>query len=246
MNFLNITDQIKYFFIYHDQNFKQNRQKKFDSNCVFDTKIIIDSFFKMRFQITSKNKFDFKKKKFFKTKSHVYMTNDDEKKIDYYEFNNEKNQLESKTNHENQNSFSNQFEKKFFVELTNSIMSSLFKSIQCKKCKIVFFFNNKLHIHIRNKCFDKFRQNINLAIQNATTKLKTESEALKTKFFILNFKIDFSQKLEIDFKFRDYQYVMISLSLIKNDSNRSECLNIETEFIIINKGFFLSQSKKSI
>ena len=248
MNFFSITNQIKYFFVYHNQNVKQNRQKKFDSDRVFDTKIITDSFSKMRFQITSKNEFNFKKKKFFKTKNHVYMTNDDEKKIDYYKLNNEKNQFESKINHENQNSFLNQFEKRFFVELTNSIMSSSFKSIQCKKCKTVFFFNNKLHKHIRDKCFDIMLRNINFAIQsNAAIESATKNETqIKTKLFILNFKINFSQKLEIDFEFRNYQYVMTCLNLIKNGSDRSKCLNIETNFIIMNKNFFLNQSKNFI
>ena len=65
MNLFSITDQIKYFFVYHNQNVKQDCQRKSDSNCAFDTKVITDLFFKMRFQITSKNESDFKKKKFF-------------------------------------------------------------------------------------------------------------------------------------------------------------------------------------
>lgn len=55
-------------------------KKKSNSNRVFDTKIITDLSFKTRFQIMSKNEFDFKKK-ILQKKNYVYMTNDNEKKL---------------------------------------------------------------------------------------------------------------------------------------------------------------------
>ena len=43
MNFFNTIKRTQYFSVYHDQNsFKELRQKKSNSNRVFDTKIIID------------------------------------------------------------------------------------------------------------------------------------------------------------------------------------------------------------
>lgn len=84
MNFFNITDHIQYSSIYHKQNqnqFKKLRRKKSNSNRVFDTKTIANSFFKIFFRITSRSEFDFKKSnKNFKRRKHVYMIDDDEKK----------------------------------------------------------------------------------------------------------------------------------------------------------------------
>ena len=61
MNFLNNTSQKQYASVYQNQNFKDYKRK--NSDRVFDSKVIIDFFFKIRFQITLKNKFDFRKKK---------------------------------------------------------------------------------------------------------------------------------------------------------------------------------------
>ena len=61
MNFFSTTDQTQYAFIYQNQDSFKKKRKNFD--CVFDSKVIIDFFFKIRLQITAKNEFDFKKKK---------------------------------------------------------------------------------------------------------------------------------------------------------------------------------------
>ena len=159
MNFFNITNQIQYAFAYQNQNSFKKKRKNFDR--VFDSKIIIDFFFKIRFQITAKNEFDFKKKKWkekksFKQKNNAYMIADDEEKIDYYEFNNENESDDNEkfnANHENEDSFSNSFDQKdSFVEFMNFFMKvEVSFIVQCNKCRITFSFNNKLHRHIRNE-----------------------------------------------------------------------------------------------
>ena len=128
-NFINLfstTNQTQYSFIYQDQDsLKQNR---FDSNCVFNIKIIIDLSSKIRLQITSKNESNFKKnrefnlkknknKKLFKQKNHAYMTKNDEKKIDYYKLNNNNDDSNDNDNsniyHDDENSFES-FDQKIF------------------------------------------------------------------------------------------------------------------------------------
>ena len=95
MNLFNITDQIKYFSVYHNQ--KSFRNLKSDLNHIFNLKIIIEFLFKIRLQITFEKKSDFRKnrnknqnksKKFYKSKAHAYLTNENEKRdVDYYDFN---------------------------------------------------------------------------------------------------------------------------------------------------------------
>ena len=52
INFLNNTNQKQYAFVYQNQDSKDYKRKNFDR--VFDSKTIIDFFFKIRLQITSK------------------------------------------------------------------------------------------------------------------------------------------------------------------------------------------------
>lgn len=247
MNLLSTTGQTKYSPTYHDQDSKQDRQGKSDSGRASDTKAITGSSSKVRLQITSGNESDSKKgKKPFKTKSHAYMADDDEEEVDYYEPSNEEDQLESEANHGDQDSSSDQSEEGPFVGLTDPVMSSPSKSAQCKKCKTAFPSNNKLHTHIRDKCPGRPRQDINLATQGAATGSETESEAPGTELPILSSKVDPSQELGTGFGFRGYQYAMASLSLTKDGPGRPGCLDTGAGLTIMDKGFFLSQSKEPI
>ena len=232
-------------------------KKKKNFNRVFDSKIIIDFSFKIRFQITTENEFDFKKKKwkkkkFFKQKNNAYMIADDEKKVDYYKLNNENESNDNEkfnANHENENSSSNSFDQKnSFVELMNSFMKiEINFVVQCKKCRITFLFNNKLHRHIRNEC-KNFLWKRKAKSYNIITKIsfKIENSKSSDSFFIIMFSVDFNQNLKTDFEFRNYQYATIQFFLIKSVSKQPDCLNTETDFIIINKIFFLFQFKKPI
>lgn len=164
MNFFNITNYFQYVSAYKNQNsFKQkSRRDKSNSNRVFGTKIIIDSSFKILFKITFKSKFDFKKStiKNLKQKEHAYIIVDDEKKVDYYDSSNEEKNDDFNANHENKNSTSNLSKHdSIFAEI---IMITNFKSFQCKKCRILFIFNNKLFHHIRSECNSQNRKKMKI------------------------------------------------------------------------------------
>lgn len=159
MNLFNNTDHIQYLFAYQEQDqnrFKhKSRREKSNSDRVFDTKIIADSFFKIPLKITFENKSDLKKSnKNFRSKGHVYMIENDEKKIDYYEFNDKNDDVDSNANHENKNYTLDVFDQKnFFIDM---IITDVFKEkssiFQCKKCYTRFIFNKKFHRHVWNKC----------------------------------------------------------------------------------------------
>ena len=172
------------------------------------------------------------------------MTDEDEKKINYYESSNENESNDnddSNANHENENSFSNSFNhENSFVDLINSFMKTEMRTIQCKKCRIIFTFNNKLHKHIRNKC-----KNILWKKKTKTYNLNIGIESDEFLFIII-FSINFNQNLKTDFEFRNYQYVIIQLFLTEDVSKQSDCLNIGADFIIVDKAFFLFQFKESI
>lgn len=70
----------------------------------------------------------------------------------------------------------------------------------------------------------------------------------KKSFSIIAFSIDSSRKIEIEFDFREYQYVTAQLSFAEDAfvSKHLKCLNTKTELTIINKAFFLFQFKKFI
>ena len=250
MNLFNSFDQIKYSFVYHDQNsFKE--QKKFDFDRIFAIKIISSSF-KTFFQITSKNEFDSEKnkyKKFFKQKNHVYMIKNDEKKVDYYKFSNDEKTNDNhdskqnlNANYDDENSFASSDQKKIFVKMSDSILTKFMRI--CKKCRFHFFFNNRLHVYIQNQYFDQFL--IKTAAYNSFAKKIEKSHSQNQRFFVIISAIDSSQNLKTEFEFRDYQYATAQFRFSKFDTEQSDCLNTNVELIIIDKKIFLVSQKNSL
>ena len=63
MNLFSTIERTQYSFVNFDQDsLRKSRQIKSNSNRIFNSKIFVNSFFKIRFQITAKNKSASKKK----------------------------------------------------------------------------------------------------------------------------------------------------------------------------------------
>lgn len=189
MNLFNNINHIYYFFNYRKQNqnrFKQKfRRNKSNSHYVFDTKLIANLFFKVPLWITFENGFDFKKlMKSFKSKNHVYKVADDEKKIDYYKFTDEKelnNNLDA--NFEAENLVSNLFDQNSFVKMLiakifKNEFKNKFKLYRCKNIKFflfaiidceVIFENNANRLNKQKPTFITLKRRKNLSSKNSKT-----------------------------------------------------------------------------
>lgn len=264
MNLLNITGHIQYSFAHRDQNsFKKSRRKKSNSSSLaFDVKTIAEPF-KVRLQITSEKEFDFRKnqdrnrdkdKKPYKSKAHAYTAKDKKNEMDYYDFSHEdeSNEKNFAINHENENSSFETFDQDdFFVKLIESSTSDSNKIYKCKKCRIKFSFNNKLHEDVRDSCKNKSHKTTSAIESNRDDfdfieLIKLESNKSKKSLSIITSKVDLNQDLNSGFGFREYQYAIARLDLFEETVKQTDCLNTDADLIIMNKSFFLSQFKESI
>ena len=198
---------------------KSYQQKSFDS---FSTVL---STAKQSFLLKFSNEFASNQKlnksnvkkfdKFDKIKIYNVDENNETEKVekDYFDEKNADDYHVSKNISYYQSTFYNDFEDEndnaVYLITSKMLLSKSNKIIICRKCNNDFFFNNKLHEHLRFNCFDKISliystnvfnqffsiimiiQNINVIIRSSTRKFLTTSKSNEfTNSFITQSRIE--------------------------------------------------------
>ena len=141
--------------------------------------------------------------------------------------------------------------KESFVEIITIVSNE--HNFRCKKCKVAFIFNNKLHQHLRSEC-KSITNAFKIIIKSFKSrkaflkKIKSVIELFKNSsiiFTIMSF-VNSDRDIKIEFDFRKYQYVSARLILRKNDAENTKCFDNDVVFILTNRRFFQTQSKKFI
>lgn len=103
----------------------------------------------------------------------------------------------------------------------------------CKNCKADFYFNNKLHWHIRN---------CTITINAQIDQIKSTSTITSNRLQLINF----NNKNENDheFVFRFYRYVTIKTFIDKKTITKIMCINNDTFMSLINRKFFTNKSSQ--
>ena len=119
------------------------------------------------------------------------------------------------------------------IESANFVTSKMFKSeitIECRRCNQKFYFNNKLHKHLRTEC----------RFQTFSRKIQKVSIHL-TRPFIRIIEFENKQKNYQNFAFRKHHYATVKRSLIENDSIHDFCMNSGTFMFFVDKNFLAKQ-----
>ena len=131
-------------------------------------------------------------------------------------------------------------------------------SVICRICKAFFISNNVLHKHLRNaRCNTHHKADFSNIDVNHVNVKKSVSEHKSinqldkstiqvAKLTIVSFKIDSNKNIEIEYKFRNWQYVIAQLSLTEDASNTSKCIDSEVEITLANTQFFKAQIKNFV
>ena len=251
MNLLSNSGQTKYSSAYHDQG-PSREQGKSDSDRASAVKAISSSS-KVPLQITSGNGSDSKKdkyKKSFKQKNHAYMAEDDEREVDYYEPSNDEeandnhdSEQDPDVNHGGEDTSESSDQEGPFVGMSDPVLTK--SERVCKKCRTRFSSNNKLHAHIRGQCLG--RPSLETAAYNSSSKEpKTKVHIHDQQLPVIPSAVDPSQDLGTGFGFRGYQYATAQFTLTETGTEQSGCLDTGAGLTIIDKDFFINQSKEPI
>ena len=210
------------------------------------------------FKRTSKNqnyrkfwdKRRYDKERFDKNKTKVYTANEHIEKTD------ESDELENYHHSKNMTYFKS---KKNDNTNSKDIFANIFVTLNviCRICKAFFVSNNALHKHFRNaRCnihhkADFFNIDVNhVNIKESVSEHKSINQLKSTfqiaKLAIVSFKIDFKKNIEIEYEFRNWQYVIAQLNLTENASNTSKCIDSEIEITLANTQFFKAQIKNFV
>ena len=197
-----------------------------------------------------KNRFQFKR---------VYVFDEKKEKNDYESKNsNVDNDVYYNENLEYYNSNNSKNENDFITHFVVSI-SMFVLEYTCRRCDKTFAFNNRLHFHLRTNCF---RQSffINKLITNNYSSMSSfysiETsfiETIKTtntntknfKSIIIRFNVDFFKNVDIEYEFRDWNYVKVKIFMIKNDIEKNVAINTGIE-IIFNDVNFAHKQKPNL
>ena len=118
--------------------------------------------------------------------------------------------------------FVNQF-KHLFDFVNEFELKSKFEFVFiCRRCHASFYFNNKLHKHVK-QCRVEIVKNFHI---------------LKNIFII---EFDVIQINEIDYVFRQWRYVKLLINIVKNQSAKEFCVNNEITMSIIDRKYIQKQ-----
>ena len=118
--------------------------------------------------------------------------------------------------------------------------------IACRACKLFFFSNNALHNHLRQNCVRKNK--IESFHDSSLTKSDcfVHSETMTATLSILKFDVNSNQDIDIDYDFKNWQYVITEICLTENALSISECIDSDVEIILIDTDFFKSQTRNHV
>ena len=105
---------------------------------------------------------------------------------------------------------------------TNAHLTIFEFFLTCRNCSMMFYFNNKLHKHLKTSCKEKIEIDANF------------DESLQNLSIIEFFKKNRDFK---KYEFRSHQYVTIKMTLFAIDKLQNLCIDFETFMFLINRKF---------
>ena len=140
----------------------------------------------------------------------------------------------------------------------------------CRRCKRRFSFNNRMHVHFRIDCFrlQKFFDNENFfsnvfdnenlqffanVFDNENWKFFANAYFTQTsfidvikainidKFTMIRFDTNVFKNVDIDYDFRDWSYVKVKVTLIKDDQKKNVIMNIDADITLNDENFVKRQ-----
>jgi hypothetical protein len=149
---------------------------------------------------------------------------------EYYENKSYDETLKSSTKSEDVQSveLDQKISKAHFEEILNEKLTKLIKSSQltlkCRKCERNFYFNNKLHNHLRSNQHSKKHQKVSKSHQKQITNI---SIITSTR----------DHKDHKEYAFREHQYARVKRALGFNDETHDFCANSETFMSLVDRKF---------
>ena len=126
-------------------------------------------------------------------------------------------------------------------------------SHQCRRCHRTFESNNKVHEHIRKECKRQSRtKSANTEVSSPTMSANTDISLANDStdkaniLLIINSSVNANADIDTGYRFQGWRRVTTSISLAKDQEARSACLDSGASLTLIDRRFFLSQTKGSI
>ena len=144
--------------------------------------------------------------------------------------------IENEQNFENECSDYHQFEELSyfdsnydFDESDDSEITVLANTIDfvCRRCIKIFASNNQFHHHLRIANCDKLLR-IAIACSNS----------IVVDVSLIHFTVDSNKDIETEYDFKEWQYVIVQVSLFSEVKSNFDCIDSETEIILMNEKFF--------
>ena len=178
-------------------------------------------------------------KKKYENKTVVFEINNDvyyNNNLNYYDSNNLKNE-----------NLNDEKLKTYFVAL---ILTFVFV---CRRCNERFIFNKQLHNYLRINCFrlKKFFTNQFLSKTLIYFIKVFFIDVIKTfnannRLLIFRFNVDAFKNVEIDYDFRDWNYVKTKIILIENNEKKNIVIDIDVDITLKNENFIRRQKSNVV
>ena len=130
-----------------------------------------------------------------------------------------------------------------------------FFQFRCRRCKQIFSFNNILHNHFRVDCYSSKIKNVEIYFVNdfnfnfsivdnffIIDVTKNFNTTFSIKFIIIRFTIDFFIHINIDYNFRNWNYVKIKTFLLSNVSLTNVYFDFDAKISFIDRIFLKFQT----
>ena len=114
---------------------------------------------------------------------------------------------------------------------TNAHLTIFEFFLTCRNCSMIFYFNNKLHKHLKTFCKEKIETDANF-----------EKKNLQRLFIIEFFKKNRNHK---KYEFRSHQYATTKMTLSMIEKFKDLCIDFEIFMFLINRKFVKKKISKT-
>ena len=195
----------------------------------------------------------------FRIKNRIYVVNEKKNRLhekNIFEIDDDVYYIENlKYYNSNNRNFHFENDEKFIVHF---VVFSLISYV-CRQYDQQFFFNNRLHVHLRIDCFHmtKFVEIRKFFAKSNDNKFSFKFIVYFTKVFfidvtktfnvknfksiIIRFNVNVFKNVDNDYDFRDWNYFKIKFFLIENDEQKNVTINIDANIILTNENFIRRQ-----
>ena len=202
-----------------------------------------------------------------RNKKRTYVVDEvDEKQFNQNTSINEKNQSEYYISQQNLEYYNSQYQK-YEKDESIDFFAIFLNAFKCRHCQCIFIFNNRLHEHVRRRAC--LQQSTTAALKRSfksfnlkqfflsTENRKTFTDAFVVESFsteiikkfesaikllIIYFFVDFKSDIDIDYEYRDWNYVKAAIAFFENVNSKMCCLNTDADVTLINKKFLKAQA----